>query len=135
MSLLLRRLVTGQYAYVGSGGIVFGGSALLAREKVYTPSGGLVFGGAAGVARVRAWTPSGGIIFGGAALLARTRVWTPSGGIVFGGAAITTPPAGAVGGVGEGVGLFWHPDRRKRLTDDEVALIVLLAALGPYRRE
>jgi len=55
-------------------------------------------------------------------------------------ALIATRPAGGTPpevAAGEGVGLFWHPDRerRKKLADDDDETVLLLAAvMSPWRK-
>jgi len=120
------RATTGQYTYVGSGGLAFGGAATLARERAYTPAGGLVFDGACGVSRVRAWTPSGGLAFAGTAVLARIRAWVASGGVVFGGGAITLPPVAVAAGTGLPLWAIAAQLREQELRDDEDDILLLL---------
>lgn len=82
---------------VGSGGIAFGGAAIIVDIDEVVGSGGITFGGAAVVAfetgtkghrrTTFVMTGSGGIAFGGAATITRTLAVVASGGIVFGGTA------------------------------------------------
>lgn len=74
-------------AVVASGGLLFGGVAGVIKSIVYSASGGIVFGGAASaVTKIRAVVASGGIVFSGIATQLRNAVRTATGGIVFGGA-------------------------------------------------
>ncbi|MGH7261617.1 MAG: hypothetical protein ACREI9_13225 [Nitrospiraceae bacterium] len=81
---------TQTFTYVASGGIVFGGAAVLKKTKVFRATGGIVFAGAALYAKVKRFIASGGIVFGGAAVLKKTKATAGSGGAVFGGAALTS---------------------------------------------
>lgn len=81
-----------RFAYIPTGSMTSGGSALKSRKRVYTASGGIQAGGSAvslsqGGGRF-VYTGSGGIVTGGGSTWNRTRVYTASGGsIVTGGAA------------------------------------------------
>lgn len=85
------------YTYLPSGGLVFGGSAPISKEKSVTPSGVVVFSGSALVSRVKAFIASGGIVLSGSASILKEKVPTASGGVAFGGAASTAYVPGATG--------------------------------------
>jgi hypothetical protein len=76
-------------SHTGSGGVVFGGSASVLRDRVAAPVGGLVFAGSGtSVRTINIPSPSAGVTFGGSAVALRERFVGPVGGMVFAGTAI-----------------------------------------------
>lgn len=75
----------------GSGGMTFGGGAVIVGDP-YTASGGMLFGGAAVVSFSTLTTleivGDGGIEYGGEAVVQEAIAYVPSGGIAFGGSAV-----------------------------------------------
>lgn len=131
------------FEYTGSGGMTFGGAALVSRTKVVVGSGGITFGGAAVVTKTKVFVSSGGITFAGVAGVAKAKVFIASGGITFDGEAVVEfipageePPPPAGGGGGGGGGFVWRkPPRSFRLAPLSRPLpkIVTIVASGGIR--
>lgn len=88
--------------WVASGGLQFGGTAAVIRQRVSVAAGGIVFGGTAAEIRKATRASAGGIIFGGTATpIAVHVVRAVAGGIQFGGTAAEIRQAvrAAVGGL------------------------------------
>lgn len=75
------------FSYVGQGGSVFGGSAVIAREKPFAGAGGIASGGSAVVKREKLYAGLGGTSFGGAATVSKAKKPVVSGGAAFSGTA------------------------------------------------
>ena len=74
-------------SYVGSGGLIAGGTTTPAITIGIEGQGGAALGGGAQYNRAYVFTPSGGLTTGGSANMAVVLNWTPSGGLVSGGRA------------------------------------------------
>lgn len=78
---------TNTWAYTGSGGVTFAGTAIPSKDKIFLTSGGIAISGIAPVSRVKNFLPSNGFVISGTGEVAGVKTFLPSGGFINSGIA------------------------------------------------